>query len=71
MTKLVEPLYDSDLATQLLHMCPIKWQMAETIPLSTRALLWVIENIKTIIKVNDKTPSNNKAKGDEEKGTWS
>jgi hypothetical protein len=49
--KQVLPLHDADLATHLLHICPAKWQpqykMTENpTPISTRALLLVLENTK-------------------------
>ena len=48
------PLDDADLVTHLLHMCPAKWQtqynlMENTTPISTRALLLILENIKRIL----------------------
>ncbi len=49
-TKPVTPLEDADLATNLLQMCPVKWQrqydlMENSTLVSTRALLMVLENI--------------------------
>ena len=71
-TKLVLLLDDSDLATHLLHMCPQKWQRQNALnnhstPLSARALLLVLKNIETNVKVDHKPPSNNKAKGADSK----
>ena len=70
-SKQVEPLNDGDLATHLLCMCLIKWQKQydhndHLTPLSTRALLF-LENINRNAKVDNKPPSNNKAKGTEAK----
>jgi hypothetical protein len=53
-------------------MCPIKWQKhydlnGHSTLLSTRALLLVLENIKTSIEVNNKPPGNNKANRAESK----
>ena len=67
-TQPVEPLDDSNLMTHLLPMCPIKWQKQYDLNdhstlLSTKALLLVLENIKTNVKVDHKPPSNYKAKG--------
>ena len=50
-TKEVLPLDDADLATHLLRMCPARWQAQydlskNTTPLSTRALLVMLENIE-------------------------
>ena len=73
VTKPVMLLDDSDLATHLLHMCPQKWQRQYDLNnhstlLSTRALLLVLKNMKTNIELNDKPPSNNKAKGADSTG---
>eukprot|EP00804_Cyclotella_cryptica_P003882 CCRYP_015754-RA/>CCRYP_015754-RA protein AED:0.44 eAED:1.00 QI:0/0/0/1/1/1/2/0/223 len=50
-TKKELPLDDANLATHLLRMCPAKWQTQydlteNTTPVSTRALLLVLENIE-------------------------
>ena len=67
-TKWVVPLNDADLVTHLLQMCPTKWQrqydlMENFTPVSTRALLLVLENIKSNVELDDKPPSKDKAKG--------
>ena len=67
-TKPVMPLEDADLATHLLRMCPVKWQrqydlMENSTPVSTRALLMVLENIESNVELDDKPPSKDKAKG--------
>jgi hypothetical protein len=66
-TKKVLPLDDADLATHLLHMCPAKWQTQYDLtknmtPVSTRALLLVLENIKNKTELDAKRSSTNKAK---------
>ena len=66
------PLEDADLATHLLRMCPVKGQrqydlMENSTPVSTRALLMVLENIESNIKLDDKPPSKDKAKGADSK----
>ncbi len=71
-TKPVMPLEDADLATHLLRMCPVKWQrqydlMENSTPVSTRALLMVLENIESNVELNDKPPSKDKAKGADSK----
>jgi hypothetical protein len=68
VTKHVEPLDDSNLATYLLQMCPTEWQKQYDLNdhstlLSTTSLLLVLENIKTNVKVDHKPASNYKAKG--------
>ena len=67
--KPVTPLEDADLAT---HLCPVKWQrqydlIENSTPVSTRALLMVLENIKSNVEINDKPPSKDKAKGADSK----
>eukprot|EP00804_Cyclotella_cryptica_P004160 CCRYP_014541-RA/>CCRYP_014541-RA protein AED:0.42 eAED:1.00 QI:0/0/0/1/1/1/2/0/283 len=67
-TKKVLPLDDADLATHLLRMCPAKWQTQydltkNTTPVSTRALLLVLENIENNTELNEKPSSTTKAKG--------
>ena len=71
-TKPVTPLEDADLATHLLRMCPVKWQrqydlMENSTPVSTRALLMVLENIESNVELDDKPPSKDKAKGADSK----
>ena len=49
-------------------MCPAKWQThyeltENTMPVSTRALLLVLENIKNTAELDAKSSSANKAKG--------
>ena len=71
-TKPVMPLEDADLAMHLLRMCPVKWQrqyglMENSTLVSTRALLMVLENIKSNVKLDDKPPSKDKAKGTDSK----
>ena len=53
-------------------MCPVKWQrqynlMENSTPVSTRALLMVLENIESNIELDDKPPSKDKAKGADSK----
>ncbi len=67
-TKPVMPLEDADLTTHLLRMCPVKWQrqydlMENSTPVSTRALLMVLENIESNVELDEKPPSKDKAKG--------
>eukprot|EP00804_Cyclotella_cryptica_P028378 CCRYP_016438-RA/>CCRYP_016438-RA protein AED:0.40 eAED:0.79 QI:0/0/0/1/1/1/5/0/356 len=67
-TKKVLPLDDADLATHLLRMCPAKWQTQydlteNTTPVSTRALLLVLENIENNAELDNKPASTTKAKG--------
>eukprot|EP00804_Cyclotella_cryptica_P017240 CCRYP_013145-RA/>CCRYP_013145-RA protein AED:0.36 eAED:1.00 QI:0/0/0/1/1/1/2/0/310 len=71
-TKKVLPLDDADLATHLLRMCPAKWQTQydltkNTTPVSTRALLLVLENIENNAELDTKPSSTNKAKGADNK----
>eukprot|EP00804_Cyclotella_cryptica_P019333 CCRYP_006197-RA/>CCRYP_006197-RA protein AED:0.33 eAED:0.81 QI:0/0/0/1/1/1/2/0/425 len=71
-TKKVLPLDDADLATHLFHMCPAKWQTQydlteNTTPVSTRALLLVLENIENNAELDNKPASMTKAKGAEQK----
>eukprot|EP00804_Cyclotella_cryptica_P029687 CCRYP_018704-RA/>CCRYP_018704-RA protein AED:0.47 eAED:0.47 QI:0/-1/0/1/-1/1/1/0/102 len=58
----------ADLATHLLRMCPAKWQTQydlteNTTPVSTRALLLVLENIENNAELDNKPASTTKAKG--------
>ncbi len=67
-TKPVTPLKDADLTMHLFRMCSVKWQrqydlMENSTPVSTRALLMVLENIKSNVKLNDKPSSKDKEKG--------
>eukprot|EP00804_Cyclotella_cryptica_P002897 CCRYP_020869-RA/>CCRYP_020869-RA protein AED:0.31 eAED:0.75 QI:0/0/0/1/1/1/3/0/338 len=67
-TKKVLPLDDADLATHLLRMCPAKWQnqydlTENTTPVSTRALLLVLENIENNAELDNKPANTTKAKG--------
>eukprot|EP00804_Cyclotella_cryptica_P019640 CCRYP_013978-RA/>CCRYP_013978-RA protein AED:0.50 eAED:0.92 QI:0/0/0/0.5/1/1/2/0/367 len=71
-TKKVLPLDDADLATHLLRMCPAKWQTQydlteNTTPVSTRALLLVLENIENNAELDNKHASTTKAKGADQK----
>eukprot|EP00804_Cyclotella_cryptica_P013533 CCRYP_017230-RA/>CCRYP_017230-RA protein AED:0.33 eAED:0.70 QI:0/0/0/0.66/1/1/3/0/339 len=71
-TKKVLPLDDADLATQLLRMCPAKWQtqynLTENTTLaSTRAFLLVVENIENNAELEVKPASTTKAKGADQK----
>jgi len=71
-TKPVMLLKDVDLAIHLLQMCPVKWQrqynlMENSTPVSTRALLMVLENIESNVELDDKPPSKDKAKGADSK----
>jgi hypothetical protein len=68
----VLPLDDANLATHLLQMCPAKWQTQydlteNSTPISTRALLLVLENIENYVELNAKPASMTKAKGAEQK----
>ena len=63
---------DADLAMHLLRMCPAKWQtqydlMENTTPVSTRALLLVLENIENNAELEVKPTNANKSKGPEGK----
>ncbi len=67
-TKVVLPLDDADLATHLLSMCPARWQAQydlskNTTPVTTRALLLMLENIKNNANLDYKTMNANKPKG--------
>ena len=67
-TKQVLPFDDADLATHLLCMCPARWQtqydlLEITTPVSTRAILLVLENIKNNAELDAKPPSATKTKG--------
>eukprot|EP00804_Cyclotella_cryptica_P022966 CCRYP_014981-RA/>CCRYP_014981-RA protein AED:0.99 eAED:1.00 QI:0/-1/0/1/-1/1/1/0/244 len=71
-TKKVLPLDDADLATHLLRMCPAKWQTQhylteKTTPVSTRALLLVLENIENNAEFDAKPSSMTEAKGADQK----
>ncbi len=71
-TKKVLPLEDADLATHLLRMCPAKWQTQyelteNSTPVSTRALLLVLENIENNVELDTKPTSLTKARGAEQK----
>ena len=71
-TKPVTLLKDADLAMHLLQICPVKWQwqynlMENSTPVSIRALLMVLENIEINVKLNDKPPSKDNAKGADSK----
>ena len=64
-TKPVTPVKDDDLAMHFLQMCPVKWQrqynlMENSTPVSTRALLMVLENIESNVEFDDKPPSKDK-----------
>ena len=58
-------LNDSNFMMHLLLMCPAKWQrqydLMENL-VNTKVLLLVFENIKSNVEIDDKPPSNNKAK---------
>ena len=67
-TKEVLPLDDADLMTHLLRMCPARWQAQydlskNTTPVSTRALLLMLENIENNADLDHKTSNPNKPKG--------
>eukprot|EP00804_Cyclotella_cryptica_P005440 CCRYP_002984-RA/>CCRYP_002984-RA protein AED:0.40 eAED:1.00 QI:0/-1/0/1/-1/1/1/0/366 len=71
-TKKVLPLDDTHLATHLLRMCPAKWQTQydlteNTTPVSTRALLLVLENSENNAELKVKPASTTKAKGANQK----
>ncbi len=71
-TKEVLPLDDADLTTHLLRMCPARWQTQynltkNTTPVSTRALLLVLENIENNANLDNKSQNANKPKGAEGK----
>jgi len=73
-TKQAFPLDDTDLMTHLLGMCPAMWQTQydlteKTTPVSTRALLLILEKIeiKNNTEVETKPPSAIKPKGAEGK----
>ena len=71
-TKIIKPLDNSDLATHLLRMCPAKWQTQydlteKTTPVSTRALLPILEKIENNAELDVKLPSGSKMKGAGEK----
>ena len=66
------PLDDPDLATHLLRMCPARWQAQydlskNTTPVSTRALLLMLENIENNADLDPKTSNPSKPKGAEGK----
>ena len=66
-------LEDADLATHLLQMCPVKWQrqynlMENSTPVSTRALLMVLENIESNVEFDGKPPNKKQQKGLTPKG---
>eukprot|EP00804_Cyclotella_cryptica_P005204 CCRYP_014246-RA/>CCRYP_014246-RA protein AED:0.30 eAED:0.80 QI:0/0/0/1/1/1/3/0/373 len=70
--KKVLPLDDPDLATHLLRKCPANWQTQNdftenTTPVSTRALLLVLENIENNAELDAKLSSTTKVKGDDQK----
>ena len=67
-TKKSLPLDDANLTTHLWCMGPAKWQtqydfIKNTTPISTRALLLVLEDIPNNAKLNQKCPRVIKAKG--------
>eukprot|EP00804_Cyclotella_cryptica_P020188 CCRYP_010891-RB/>CCRYP_010891-RB protein AED:0.39 eAED:1.00 QI:0/0/0/1/0/0/3/0/376 len=71
-TKNVLPLDDAVLVTHLLRMCPAKWQTQydlteNTTPVSTRALVLVLENIENIAELEVKPANTTKAKGADQK----
>ena len=71
-TKKVLPLDDADLATHLLCRCPAKWPTQynlteNTTPLSTSALLLVLQNIESNAEVDYKAQNPTKTKGAEGK----
>jgi hypothetical protein len=66
-TKPVMPLEDADFGTHLLRMCPVKWQrqydlMENSTPVSTRALLMVLENIESNVELDEKPPARTRQK---------
>ena len=67
---------DVNLVTHLLCMCLAKWQtqydlMENAMPVSTGALLLVLENIENNAELNAKPSSVNKANGPKESTRWS
>ncbi len=57
-----------DLATHLLCMCPARWQTQynltkNTTPVSTRALLLILENIDNNANLDNKSQNSSKSKG--------
>ena len=71
-TKKVLPLDDADLTTHLLCMCPARWQTQydlteNSTPISTRALLLVLENMENNVELDAKPASTTKAKRAEQK----
>ena len=63
---------DMELTTHLLRKCPIKWQtqfnLTENMtPVSSRALLLVLENIENNAELDYKSQNLNKSKGAEGK----
>ena len=65
-------LDDADLPTHLLCMCPARWQTQynltmNTTPVSTRALLLILENIENKANLDYKSLNPNKSKGAEGK----
>ncbi len=59
---------DADITTHLLFMCPIKWQTyynltENSTPVSTRALLPLLENIKNNAELDYKSQNPNKSTG--------
>ena len=72
--KKILPLNDADLVTHLLCMCLAKWQTQynlNTTPISTRALLPVLENIENNAEVDYKAQNPTKMKGSEVNTRWS
>ena len=66
------PLDDADIATHLLCICLAKWQAQynltkNTTPVSTRALLLILENIKNNADLDNKSQNPTKPKGAEGK----
>ncbi len=67
-TKEVLPLDDADLVTHLLCMCPARWQTQydlakNTTPVSTRALLLILENIENNAYLDNKSQNPKSQKG--------
>lgn len=67
-TKPVVPLNDANLAIHLLQMCLVNWQRQQNLMeistlISTRALLLVLKNIKSNVKLDDKPPNKDKTVG--------
>ncbi len=61
--KQVLPLDDANLVTDLLHLCPAKWQtqydlMEKMISVNTRALLLILEKIKNNAEMQAKPPQH-------------